>query len=85
MGPLRSPSAWKMKGGENRNKKRKQLWQDRGQWQRVGGSRPEGAPVCQDSAAGGWASPKIASSAWVVPTLRVSRSTPCPSAPLVPP
>lgn len=36
MGPLRSPLAWKMKGGENRNKKRKQLWQDRGQRQCVG-------------------------------------------------
>lgn len=41
MGPLSFPLAWKMKGEENRNKKRKQLWQDNSSlW---GGSPPEGA------------------------------------------
>lgn len=51
MGPLSFPWAWKMKGGENCNKKLKQLWQDSSSlW---GGSKPEGGGrgtvVYQDS------------------------------------
>ena len=37
-----------MKGGENRHKKRKQLWRDRSSL--GGGSWPEGLAVCYDSA-----------------------------------
>lgn len=48
MGPPRLPLACKLKGGENRNKTRKQLWQDNSSV--GGGSGPRGLAVCQDSA-----------------------------------
>lgn len=62
MGPLSFPLAWKMKGEENRNKKRKQLWQDNSSlW---GGSQPEGGiAVCQDSVPRRWVSPNTLSPA----------------------
>lgn len=52
MGPLNFALAWKMKGGENCNKKRKQLWQDNSSlW---GGPKP-----------GGWQSVKTVLLGWV--------------------